>query len=178
MRVATVAIILSMSVLEVRAQSDEPQRWEVSTALAYGSENNYGNPGFMVINEYEYLFRGGLSASGKLTAFHSVPWFHPEGFTFSFSGLSAGAYLNYTTRFNVAKNFVKFSAGPGYFHSNSMVIDSNTTAESYGRFGYGLGLEGGSKVGEKVSLGLLLNIYSYDIFGDIIVIGCNAHFRL
>jgi hypothetical protein len=44
--------------------------------------------------------------------------------------------------------------------------------------GYILGLEGGRQVSRIISVGLQLSILSYQIFGDIFMLGANCHFKL
>lgn len=153
-------------------------KWAISTGFSYGSENNWGNPGLMILNEYEYRFSRSLSVGARIGLFHSLPLFIPDGFYFQYSSLSLGTYLNHTTNFNRNRNFVRLSAGPSYFHYNYLAAGSQAEYDAASRFGYGLGLEGGGNLSEKVSMGLMLNIYSYHIFGDIIVVGINGHFRL
>lgn len=171
----------------VFAQQDKPNHWEISTSFSVGSENNIGNPGFMLTSEGEYFFHKALSVSSKIGFFHSVTTkekFDANStttFLSNFSALTAGLYLNHTNRFG--KNYVQVSAGGAYFHSNTFYQDGsstqvNTTVQVVGKIGYGLALEGGRSVSEKVGLGLTIQVYSYQIFGDIITIGLNSHFRL
>ncbi|GIL24477.1 MAG: hypothetical protein BroJett042_29900 [Bacteroidota bacterium] len=160
------------------------KHWEVSTTLSYGSENNLGNGGFMLRNEYEYLFHRTISASIRVGFFHSHPAkFSDEPFKRTFSGLTAGVYLNHTAVFNQDKNFVKVSAGPAYFNTRSLyqdgsLLDIRTHMDNASKLGYGLSLEGGGSLSEKVAIGLAVDVYSYDIFGDITVVGVNIHFNL
>jgi hypothetical protein len=180
-------LVFYFSPIFLLAQMDTVRPWEISTAFSYGSENNYGNPGFMLTNEAEYNFLRKMSASAKVGFFHSMPWFRPDDAFFSYSSLVIGGNLNHTTRFNNNKNFVKVSAGLNYVHSFNLIardIDPRTSyynraqVETVSKLGYNLSLEGGGKLSEKVSMGLLLQIYSYQIFGDIIVLGPNIHFKL
>lgn len=91
------------------------------------------------------------------------------------------AISNHTTLFNRGKNFVKICVGLPYFNTRSLYKDGNpirTHMDNASKLGYGLSIEGGGKLSEKVSIGLALDVYSYYIFGDITVIGTNLHFKL
>lgn len=183
MKLAFVVLILIPTI--GLCQTTAPaKRWEISTALSYGSENNLGNGGFMLRNDYEYLFHRTISASIRVGFFHSHPnKFNNELFKSTFSGLTAGLYLNHIAVFNGDKNFVKISAGPAYFNTRSLYQDGNpldirTHVDVASKLGYGLSLEGGGRVSDKVSIGLVVDIYSYNIFGDITVIGTNIQFKL
>jgi hypothetical protein len=180
-------LVFCLSPFFLLAQIDTVRTWEVSTAFSYGSENNYGNPGFMLTNEVGYNFYRQISASAKVGFFHSMPWFSPEDAFFSYSSFVIGVNLNHTARFNKNRNFVKISAGLNYVHSYNLIaqdIDPLTSyynraqVETVSKLGYNLSLEGGGKLSEKIAMGLVLQIYSYQIFGDIIVIGPNIHFKL
>ena len=178
------AILILIPAISLCQTSDHVKQWEISTALSYGSENNLGNGGFMLRNDYEYLFHKTISASIRIGFFHAHPSrFNDEPFKRTFSGLTGGLYLNHTARFNKNKNFVKVSAGLAYFNTRSLYQDGSpqdirTHVDIASKLGYGLSIEGGGRLSEKVSLGLALDVYSYYIFGDIIVIGPNIHFKL
>lgn len=164
--------------------TEHSKRWEISTAISYGSENDLGNGGFMLRNDFEYLFHRTISGSIRVGFFHA----HPGRFTYeshkrTFSGLTGGLYLNHIARFNQERNFVKASAGLAYFNTRSLYQDGNpldirTHVDIASKLGYGLSLEGGGRLSGKVSIGLALDVYSYYIFGDITVIGTNLHFKL
>jgi hypothetical protein len=160
------------------AQRDSLRTWEISTSISYGSENNYGNPGLMLVNNYEYHFSKLFSSSYQIGFFHSLPLFHPSGFYYSFSSFQTGFFINHYSRFGEGKKFVRTSAGINYFHANYLSVASNTETESISKLGYGLSLEGGAYISKKTALGLCLNIYSFQIFGDIIVLGLNTRFKL
>lgn len=169
------------------AQKDSINSLEFSTAFSYGSENNYGNPGFMLTNEIQYNFYQQLSVSTKVGFFHSMPWFRPSDTYLSYSSLLAGIHLNHTVWFNKNRSFVKTSIGVDYVHSSNLVAQDLNSQSSYydraqvetvSKVGYGLSLEGGGRLSNKLSLGLMLQIYSFQIFGDIIVIGPNVRFKL
>lgn len=158
--------------------------WEISTSFSYGSENNIGNPGFMLTTEYERILTNTLSVSGRVGFFYSMPWFHMDDDFLSFGCLSAGLYLNHTSRFNEGRSYVRLSGGFSYFHSTSHITHEavtgtfETITEVLSKPGYGLSLEGGKFISERFGLGGYLQIYSYQIFGDITVLGVNARFRI
>jgi hypothetical protein len=131
----------------------------------------------MLTVDYSYRFHKAISTSARIGFFYSIGQYE-QPFYSSFSAISPGLYLNHIVRFSEDKSFVRTSAGIAYFNSYAYWEDSNTHTEIISKLGYGLSLEGGGRVSEKVDLGLLLSIYSYQIFGDIIVLGVNAHFRL
>ncbi|HMR57436.1 MAG TPA: hypothetical protein PLM56_07410 [Cyclobacteriaceae bacterium] len=176
--------ILLIPAISWSQTTEHSKRWEISTVLSYGSENDLGNGGFMLRNDYEYLFHKTISASVRVGFFHSHPSrFNNEPFKRTFSGLTGGLYLNHTAIFNSERNFVKASAGLAYFNTRSLYQDGNpldvrTHVDVASKLGYGLSLEGGGRLSEKVALGLALDVYSYYIFGDITVIGANLHFKL
>ena len=152
--------------------------WNISTSFSYGSENNIGNPGFMLTTEYARFVSKSLSVSGRIGVFYSMPWFHMDDDFLSFACLSAGAYVSHTARFNEDRSFVRVSGGLSYFHSTSFIEPNFNQTEVISKLGYGLSLEGGRFISERFALGGLLQIYSYQIFGDIVVLGVNARFRV
>lgn len=168
-----------------KAQSFEPN-WIMSISFSYGSENNIGNPGFMLTNEIERMLSKKISVSGRVGFFHSMPWFNPPDSFYGYSSLIAGAHINHSNFFNKGQNFVKVSAGLDYVHSYEFVafeLDQNgfynsTTVDPISKFGYGLSLEGGGKLSEKASLSLIVQIYSFQIFADIFVIGPKIQIKL
>lgn len=183
-----VGLILTLP-LGLQAQKDSVKGWEVSTAFLFGSANNVGDAGLMLINNYEYYFHPNISVAAQLAFFHSfvtVSNYPGDPYTWinTFDAFTTGIYLNHTARFNGNRNFVKFSAGPAYFHSVSYdgyLAPYHRAEVDYdfaNRLGFGLMLEGGGKISDRLSLGLLLNVDSYYIFGDITVLGVNAHFNL
>lgn len=158
-------------------------KWRLANSVSYGKENNIGNTGFMVTNDLSFNFHKNLSVSARVGIFHSIGR-QPE---FSFSAISGGFYLNHMVVFDKALKFVRASAGFGYFQTNSIVLTeqllpfniyNRAYRYSVARFGYGLGLEGGGRISERVDISLFIQIYSYEIFGDIITIGPNIHIKL
>lgn len=107
-----------------------------------------------------------------------MPWFHIDDNFVSFGCLSAGMYLNHTARFAEGRNYVRLAGGLSYFHSTSFIEPNCIQTEVISKFGYGLSLEAGGAISTNFALGGLLQIYSYQIFGDIMVVGVNARFRL
>lgn len=189
MRAVLFLTIALMIPYELLSQKDSTRGWEVSTAFSFGSANNVGDPGLILTSNYEYYFHQNLSVSAQAGFFHSFLTVNDYGlqnpiYINTFSAITAGIYLNHTARFNQNRNFVKVSAGPAYFHSISIYQDDAFNQSPYthydvaSRLGFGLSMEGGGKVSEKVSLGLVLIVYSYYIFGDITVLGVNAHFNM
>ncbi|MBL7859834.1 MAG: hypothetical protein JNJ65_01650 [Cyclobacteriaceae bacterium] len=184
MKVYLVLIFL-VSIQTSFCQIEEKKSWEISTSISVGSENNIGNPGFMLTSECEYFFFKAFSVSTKVGFFHSVTSntssFPNTDFLSNFSALTGGLYINHTNRFS--KNYVRVSAGGAYFHSDAFYQSGSSTQvtshiQVVSKLGYGLSLEGGREVSDKISLGLILQIYSYQIFGDISTIGVNTHFKL
>jgi len=181
-------LVLILAPISLFGQNESQKKtWEISTAFSYGSENNWGNPGFMLTNEVQYNLYRQISVSARVGFFHSIPWFgFPDTYSSS-SSLLAGVHLNHTARFNKNRNFVKASAGLNYIHSSSLLAQdvdprslyyNRAQVETVSKLGYYLSLEGGGKLSNKISMGLMLQIYSSQIFGDIIVIGPNIHFKL
>lgn len=181
MKLLCLLLLILPSCLLGQSVKTTNRMWEISTSFSYGSENNIGNPGFMLTSEYERFVSKRFSVSGRIGFFYSMPWFHIDdlgnGFT-SYGCLSGGVYLNHTARFAEDRNYVRLSGGLSYFHSTSFIEPNYIQTEVISKFGYGLSLEGGRFVSQKVALGGLLQIYSYEIFGDITVLGVNARFRL
>lgn len=178
-------ILLFLCLYKIGFCQDLSKHWEISTSMAFGSENNIGNPGFMLTSECDYFFHKSFSVSARVGFFHSIttkmPFDQSTTFLSNFSALTAGMYLNHINRF--ARNYVRVSAGGAYFHSDTFYQDGSsmridTNVEVVSKLGYGLSLEGGREVSDKISLGLILQIYSYQIFGDLITLGVNAHFKL
>ena len=112
------AVLILIPTISLCQTTEHGKRWEISTALSYGSENDLGNGGFMLRNDYEYLFHKTISTSVRVGFFHAHPGrFNNEPFKRTFSGLTGGLYLNHTARFNSERNFVKASAGLAYFNT-------------------------------------------------------------
>jgi hypothetical protein len=158
--------------------------WEISTSFSYGSENSIGNPGFMLTSEYERFVSSSISVSGRIGFFYSVGGYNFDDDFLSFGCLSAGLYLSHISRFNEGRSYVRLSGGLSYFHSTSHITYEavtgtfETITEVLSKPGYGLSLEGGKFISERFGLGGYLQIYSYQIFGDITVLGVNARFRI
>ncbi len=158
--------------------------WEISTSFSFGSENSIGNPGFMLTTEYERAVTSSISISGRMGFFYSVGGYNFDDDFLSFGCLAAGVYLNHTARFNEDRSYVRLSGGISYFHSTSHIIYESSPGSFRGETevlsepGYGLSLEAGKFISERFGLGGLLQIYSYQIFGDITVLGVNARFRI
>jgi hypothetical protein len=178
----TLTLVLVKSAI---AQMSEP-KWRFSTSFSYGSENNVGNPGFMLTNEINYRLYKSLEISGRVGLFHSMPWFQVDQNFRAFSSLATGVFFHHTKRFAGGAKFVRVSAGGCYFRTNSVGLFFDPPSNRYNRadnnsvdrFGLGLSLEGGGRLSPKIDLALLLQIYSFEIFGDIIVLGPNLHIRL
>ncbi|MBL7859832.1 MAG: hypothetical protein JNJ65_01640 [Cyclobacteriaceae bacterium] len=160
------------------AQELRINKLEASVGLSYGSENNYGNPGFMLNSSFTYHLNKSFSVSPRLGFFQSMPWFHPEPFYFSFNSISVGLNLGYTTRFDEDKKFVKLAIGPTYFSYHYLYSDMNVYYDDVQKFGYGISLEGGGAITSSIDLTLMLQVYSYEIFADLFVIGPNVIFKL
>lgn len=181
-----VVLLIVFTSLSAMAQTSEA-KWRFITSLSYGSENNVGNPGFMLTNEVGYRFHKNLEVSARLGFFNSMPWFHFDQDYLAFSCLTPGVFITHTARFSENKNFVRVSAGACYFRTNSVILYdfdprfsryNRADNNSIDRFGLGLSIEGGGRLSQKIDLTFLLQIYSYEIFGDIIVLGPNLHIKL
>jgi hypothetical protein len=124
---------------------DSTKRWHISTALSFGGENNWGNPGVLLSNAYEYRLNRQLSVSGLLAVFHSLSQLHPDPSNSygQFSALISGIHLTHTARFKQDKNFVMFCAGIDYITSSSYRRNGYPETEDVNKLGYGLSLEGG-----------------------------------
>jgi hypothetical protein len=181
-------LILWLAVMAPRpafAQASD-SKWRFTTSFSYGSENNVGNPGFMLTNEMSYRFYKTLELSGRVGLFHSMPWFQFDQNFRAFSSLATGVFFHHTKRFAGGAKFVRVSAGGCYFRTNSVGLFFDPQSNRYNRadnnsvnrFGVGLSVEGGGRLSQKIDLTFLLQVYSFEIFGDIIVVGPNLHIRI
>lgn len=170
-------------------QAEKPVRWELSTNLTFASENNLGSKGLILANELDYFLTPQVSLSAHSGFFRSFPWFpdYRPGDFFIISSFITGLRINHTIRFNNDRNFVKVSGGIDYFNTYEAIFqDFNAQQQAYqytklervSDIGYDLSLEGGGQLSDKISLGLCLQIYSYQIFGDIITLGPKVHIKL
>ncbi len=123
-----------------------------SISFAIGSENNVGNLGFMLVNDFQYRLGSHISTSVRLGLFHSIKSKEWEDDFSSYSCAAAGLYLHHNNWFNQRRNFVSIAAGLNYVHANQLIAqDYNVQFGRYGRadaetiskLGLGLSLEGG-----------------------------------
>ncbi|MBX2900852.1 MAG: hypothetical protein KF775_14465 [Cyclobacteriaceae bacterium] len=163
-------------------------KWTISMDFSFGSENNIGNPGFLYQLCGERSLKKNFSMVSGLGGFHSVPALNkePNGRKSTFGNLYFYQGIAHSTWFNHNRNFVKIGASLlvanltySYLERSFTTYDDNGTPvttevikfENSTRLGYHLGLSGGSRISNLSTLGLCLDIHSYQIFGDILVVG-------
>ncbi|MBX2895282.1 MAG: hypothetical protein KF856_09730 [Cyclobacteriaceae bacterium] len=175
-------------------ESKFQKKWDFSGRISFGSENNYGNPGLLFQTNLNYQFHKTISTTGALGFFHSLPELNKEpGAELStFSAAFIGFNLMHTAVFNQNKNYVKIQGGALLINTSSIYRNLTLTAfDEFGnpfqyvvpkqevltKVGYHVGMLGGANLSEKVSFGLSLDIYSYQIFGDIVTIGIDLGYK-
>lgn len=182
-----IAILLLSGCLYAQAQEAIPTNWKVRSGIYYSAENNWGNLGLSLKSEFSYQFRKTVDVSLLVGAFHSLPELNNEPIFYrNYSSIFTGVSFSHTLVF-ADVNFIRTSAGLIYTNWNSMSVTENLssgtiyyrpTRQEGNDLGYSLGLEGGREISEKVAIGFQMSILSYQIFGDIIMLGVNIHMKL
>lgn len=169
--------------------------WSSTSNLSFGSENNVGNSGILFKQEMGKKISSGFMLSAHISIFHSLPKINkePSGDKSQFSAFWTGLNINHLTRFGAEKNFVKLSGGLFYANTTltyvgvssyipdqtgNLILVERMVRDYNSRLGYYVGISGGRQISDKVSLGLILDIYSMEIFAEVTTLGVLATIRI
>lgn len=192
-----VNLVIALFIGELSAQQTGTNRsaW-LSSTLSIGSENNIGYSGLFFKNSFFKEIAKNVATGPSVSFFHAIPsWsIEPGAQERSFSAFNFGIDILHNQKFGNDKKYVLMGVGAGVINSIILrqgpgveVFDMNgryvTTysphiKETFTEMSLHVFLEGGGRVSDRVSLGLVIDVYSYHIFGDITVLGINTKVKL
>lgn len=191
-------LTLLLVIFQISASSQDAQSLsnrDFSLGLSYGIGGGGATPGFLIQINGAFSLKKNFSFVSGLGGFHSVPSLskEPNGNKNTFGSLFIYQGIAHTTWFDNNKKFVRIGADllltnftSSFFERSFTTFDGAgnpiTTEiikfENSTQLGYHITVNGGSRISDKSSIGLSLDIFSYEIFGDIIVAGLKFSYQL